>query len=451
MPTATRDSWGTQAGGHTGGGEPGERSLLVSTLPPGPAQTRLAGRILLALLVVMALTLPFARLPLTGTEILVPAYATAVLMNEGITAALLFALFAIQRSRALLVLAVGYLFTGLMIVPWALTFPGVFAPTGLLGAGLNSTAALAAVRRLALPTVMLAYALLKDAEPEAAGAPAPRILWSSVLGTLAAAGAVSWFCITQNDHLPRLMASLMKSSDLWPYVIHSATALCLAALAILWRRRRSVLDLWLGVALSAWLIETVLLGYLSADRFSLGWWAGRSYGLISASVVLLVLLSEATVLYAQLARSVAAERRVRGEKLTGMEVLSASIAHEVNQPLASMVASAAAGLRWLDRPEPDLNEARAALRRISEDGQRAGRMIECIRAVFRRGPRERAPLDLTALIHAALRHTRAEMRLGGVAVRTEFAKSLPPSSATPFRFNSFWSISSPTRWTRWPR
>src|SRR3546814_8411866 len=83
------------------------------------------------------------------------------------------------------------------------------------------------------------------------------------------------------------------------------------------------------------LIELVLRSYVSAGhRLSLGWWAGRFYGFISASVVLLVLLSETTTLYARLARSVSAERRAREDRLTAMEALSASIAHEVNQPLA---------------------------------------------------------------------------------------------------------------------
>src|SRR3546814_9824744 len=62
-----------------------------------------------------------------------------------------------------------------------------------------------------------------------------------------------------------------------------------------------------------------------------------------------------------------------------MEALSASIAHEVNQPLASMVTNADAGLRWLGRNSPELEEARAALKRIASDGHRAGKVIEGIR------------------------------------------------------------------------
>ena len=126
-------------------------------------------------------------------------------------------------------------------------------------------------------------------------------------------------------------------------------------------RRRSILDLWLIVVLCTLLIEIVLLSYVSVGmRLSVGWWAGRLCGLVSASVVLLVLLSETTTLHARLARSAFAERRSRANRLTAMEALSASIAHEVKQPLASMVTNADVGLRWLAKNTPQLEEAKAA-------------------------------------------------------------------------------------------
>src|SRR3546814_3001302 len=150
------------------------------------------------------------------------------------------------------------------------------------------------------------------------------------------------------------------------------------------------------------LIELVLLSYVSAGlRLSRGWWAGRFYGFISASVVLLVLLSETTTLYARLARSVSAERRAREDRLTAMEALSASIAHEVNQPLASMVTNADAGLRWLGRNSPELEEARAALRRIASDGPRAGTGIEGIRMMFKKSAKKRVPLNLRSEEHTS--------------------------------------------------
>src|SRR3546814_7306946 len=118
-----------------------------------------------------------------------------------------------------------------------------------------------------------------------------------------------------------------RTDTLFPYTTlfrspATAVSLYLAGLAVLWIRRRSMLDVWLMVVLCTLLIEIVLLSYVSAGvRLSVGWWTGRFFGLTSASVVLLVLLSETTTLYARLARSVSAERRAREARLTAMEAL----------------------------------------------------------------------------------------------------------------------------------
>src|SRR5690606_32414798 len=143
------------------------------------------------------------------------------------------------------------------------------------------------------------------------------------------------------------------------------------------------------------LIDLVLLSYVAAGtRLSAGWWAGRFFGFTSASLVLLVLLLETTTLYARLARSISAERRAREDRLSAMEALSASIAHEINQPLASMVTNADAALRWLGRKSPDVEETTAALKRIVSDGHRAGQVIEGIRTMFKKGAQERVSLNL---------------------------------------------------------
>ena len=69
--------------------------------------------------------------------------------------------------------------------------------------------------------------------------------------------------------------------------------------------------------------------------------------------------------------------------LTG-DALAATIAHEVKQPLSGMITNADAGLRWLDRSTPNLDEARAALEQIVADGHRAAAVIESIRAIFKK-------------------------------------------------------------------
>jgi signal transduction histidine kinase len=79
--------------------------------------------------------------------------------------------------------------------------------------------------------------------------------------------------------------------------------------------------------------------------------------------VLFVLLYEITTLYARVLRAVLAQRREREARMMTGNAVSASIAHEIKQPLAGMVTNADAGLLWLDRTTPDLDEARAAFSR----------------------------------------------------------------------------------------
>ena len=115
---------------------PEEPHFILSSLSPAPAQKRLA----LALVVVILLVFGFITFgPLKGVHLprvdaFVPAYATALFVCDSITAILLYAQFSILRSRAILVIASGYLFAALILIPWILVFPGVFATTGLMGA-----------------------------------------------------------------------------------------------------------------------------------------------------------------------------------------------------------------------------------------------------------------------------------------------------------------------------
>ena len=140
---------------------PEEQHLILSSLPPSRAQRRLALAVVLALLVAFFITEvgPLSTIQLGRIDAFVPAYAAAMFVIDSITAVLLFAQFSILRSRALLAIASGYLFTALMLIPWMLTFPGVFAPGGLLGAGLQSTNWLYTLWHGGFPTFVMAYAL----------------------------------------------------------------------------------------------------------------------------------------------------------------------------------------------------------------------------------------------------------------------------------------------------
>jgi signal transduction histidine kinase len=113
-------------------------------------------------------------------------------------------------------------------------------------------------------------------------------------------------------------------------------------------------------------------------------------------------------------------------RVTTLGELTASIAHEVNQPLAAMVTNAEACLRWLDHDRPDMDEVRGAIERVVRDGTRASDVIWRIRALAQKTESERSRLDLNELVNDILPLVRPEMLSQRVALRLELAPDLPP-------------------------
>ena len=164
----------------------------------------------------------------------------------------------------------------------------------------------------------------------------------------------------------------------------------------------------------------------SPPRFSVGWYSGRFYGFVSASIVLFVLLYETMALYTLLFRALMAERRERSARLMTWDAVSASIAHEIRQPLAAVIISAQAGLRWLRRPQPEIGEAEEAFESIARDGRRAEEIIGKTRAISRRGAGERIALDMNELVKASLALMRPELEMHRVSVHVDLSEGLPP-------------------------
>jgi signal transduction histidine kinase len=115
----------------------------------------------------------------------------------------------------------------------------------------------------------------------------------------------------------------------------------------------------------------------------------------------------------------------RTARLTTMGQIAASIAHEINQPLAAIVASGNAGLRWLSNPVPNLDESRAVLKRIVADGHRAGKVINGIRAMFKDEGGVRADLAINDLIEEVLALLHRDLTHKKVVVHTELGTGLP--------------------------
>jgi PAS domain S-box-containing protein len=112
-------------------------------------------------------------------------------------------------------------------------------------------------------------------------------------------------------------------------------------------------------------------------------------------------------------------------RIATMGQLTASIAHEVNQPIAAAITNAQATLRWLSAARPDLEEARQALRRIVENGNRAGEVIGRIRALITKAPPRKDDVAINDAILEVVALTHGEAVKNGVSVRTQLAEGLP--------------------------
>lgn len=110
--------------------------------------------------------------------------------------------------------------------------------------------------------------------------------------------------------------------------------------------------------------------------------------------------------------------------MTG-DAVAATIAHEIRQPLAGMITHADAGFRFLDRPMPDVDEAKQAFKYISADGHRAGAMIESIRTLFKNEQRNRGSVDLNDLFDETLAMLREDLEKHRIFVNTELYQNLP--------------------------
>src|SRR5262245_42603763 len=133
-----------------------QHPVFLSTLPAGRRERRVALTAVLVSATLFLAVAPFATVQLTPVWAFIPIYESAMVINHLITAVFLFGQFYISRWRALLLLACGYLFTAALVVPHALSFPGLFAPTGLLGAGPQSTAWLYMFWHAGFPLLVIA-------------------------------------------------------------------------------------------------------------------------------------------------------------------------------------------------------------------------------------------------------------------------------------------------------
>jgi PAS domain S-box-containing protein len=287
--------------------DPTNAETWLVNLPPTRRQTRWVIAVAICQLAAFALLAPFAGIQVGQINGFIPAVESVVFVTDLVTSVLLFSQFATYRLSALLVLACGYLSSALIIIPHALSFPGAFSPIGLPGAGLQTTPWLYWFWHFPFAMALLGYGLMRNEESgrgPARGSSLAVIVRSVALVLVLACGLVLVATVGK-AHLPAQFADIVHGLPANDLAIYSATAItmlvCVSALAVLWLRRRSVLDEWVMIVALAVILEIGIVVLLSPKRFDVGFYAGRLFSLLTSTIVMVVLLVETMRLYANVA------------------------------------------------------------------------------------------------------------------------------------------------------
>jgi two-component system sensor histidine kinase/response regulator len=402
--------------------------MLLSTGHARPVMRRRALLFVLGSLVLFAAAVPFAKTPLHPLPGFIPVYQSALIVGDLITAVLLFGQHRVQREARLGLLASGYLFTALLAAVHLLSFPGLFAPGGLLGAGMQTTAWLYMAWHAGFPLFVIGYVLTgKRGVHRAIDAAMPAV----VLGAVA---ALTWLTTAGHELLPPIMSG-NRYTPAMLFVVGSVWLLSLAALALLWwRRRRSVLDLWLSVVLCAWLCDVGLSAVFNGGRYDLGFYAGRLYGLFAASFVLVELLLENARLHRRLVALHRRDRQRAAELATARDAalaadeakgrFLANMSHEIRTPMNAILGLTHLALETrLDARQRDyltkLQSASKSLMRLLDD------VLDYSKIEADKLTLEQEVFELEALLAnvASLFSARAEQ--AGLALLVQLDRHLP--------------------------
>ena len=401
--------------------------------PPDRRHIRVSLAISAMLVASLLLILPVRNIPLPEEDAIVPTLDAIMFVGDLITAALLFAQASVFRSRALTFLGTGYLYTALLFIPHVLTFPGAFAPTGLLGAGANTAAWLGTLRRVVFPIAVILYIRFKGDDLAAQAQPErpPPGIGAGVVAAIVLATAVTALTTLGHDLLPPLMRSPSAALYSNPATYETFVFLLLGgATVLLFRARSSVLDMWLLVAFVGWLVQSVLVMSLQG-RFTVGWYLLYGLTLIPHLIVTLALVTESNRLYARLALALSARNREREARLMSIDAVAVAIAHEVGQPLTAVSLHAKSGVNWLTRDPPNVEKAVTSMRAAIEAAHRTTDVVKSFRAMFAERPDIATELSLNDLARSTAAILSRELDGEGVTLQLALDEDLPPVLADP--------------------
>ncbi|WP_321808575.1 sensor domain-containing diguanylate cyclase [Burkholderia sp. BCC1993] len=259
---------------------------------------------LTALVIVLALgiAVPHANVTLPAVEPFMPMCALTVFTTASIAAFFLGAQFTVTRQPVLGALGGAYAFTALAVALQLLTFPGVFAPHGLLGARPQSAAWMWVFWHAGFPCFVMAALLARECLTHAPVGAAQTRIWTFALVGGPAVAAALLCALALNVALPPAFHPPGDEAALpvngIALVVWLLNALALVAV-LASGRLRTTLDLWLAIAVLACLTDTTL-NLLTTSRFTVGWYLARVFSMFTPGVLVCVLAWEVTKLYQQL-------------------------------------------------------------------------------------------------------------------------------------------------------
>lgn len=410
--------------------------LVIATMPATDRQRAIAVGIVIVLIVAAAVMAPFARIQVGRVDAFIPVLQTVVSVVDLVTTTLLFAQFSIQPQRALLALASGYIFSGSFAFLQTLAFPGGYDAAGLIGDTLNTPAWMYVLWHTTFPAAILVYALSKDVTGVAAlpGRSTMTSIAITVACVLAVIAGLTWIVTAKAEYLPSFYtADVRLQTQLGNQINLALWVWGLTVLAVLFARRRTILDLWLMVTLVAYMPSFLVAIIGSSVRFTVGWYAARCFILVASCMVLSVLLVETILLYSRLASAIILQRRERAHRLLSVDEATAAIAHEIKQSLGSMSLNCDTALECLKATPLDLAELRSCLTDVKNEGSRANDIIAGVRGLFKTTARQRTLVEINRLAREVLRMVEHDLHVHGVSVSTEFQEDVPQVRADPIQ------------------
>jgi signal transduction histidine kinase len=408
-----------------------DRPIVVALMPSTPRERAMAAGVLVIILALAAVVAPFANVQIGKIDSFLPVLQTVLSAADLLTAILLFAQYSVQPHRALLIVASGYIFAGSFAFLQTLSFPGSYAPNGLIGDVYNTPAWLFVLWYTTFPLSVLAYALLKDSVKVSRGSTnaSVAITLTCVFGTIA---LLSWLVIGEVQRLPSFFTKgLTLQTSLSNQINVGLALLGCFVLLVLFVRSRTVLDLWLMVTLFASLPNFLVAAYAGSARFSVGWYSARVVALIASCILLSVLLTEMTVLYSRLAGALMMQQRERANRLVSVDAATAAIAHEISSPLGSITLNASTALQQVLARPPQLEEMSVILKDIEDASLRIGATIAGVRELFKDATDQPATVNVDDVSRQVLRLLQHELQLNDISVVTEFQDDASSVRADP--------------------